>query len=82
MLSDPEDPAVFVNPGEKLRIRKFVRSRKTGMVLPKEGTLVSITENLGRRLFLVSFADGTSEYLFDSEVECATFDPVFNDRLF
>jgi hypothetical protein len=82
MLSDPEDPAVFVNPGEKLRIRKFVRSRKTGMVLPKEGTLVSITENLGRRLFLVSFADGTSEYLFDGEVECATFDPVFNDRLF
>jgi len=52
------------------------------MILPKEGTLVSITENLGRRLFLVSFADGTSEYLFDSEVECATFDPVFNDRLF
>ena len=82
MLSYPEDTAVFVNPGEKLKLRKLVRSRKTGMVLPKEGTLVCITENLGRRLFLVSFADGTSEYLFDDEVECAALDPVFNTRLF
>jgi len=82
MLSYPEDTAVFVNPGEKLKLRKLVRSRKTGMVLPKKGTLVCITENLGRRLFLVSFADGTSEYLFDDEVECAALDPVFNTRLF
>jgi hypothetical protein len=82
MLSDSEDTAIFVNPGEKLRIRKLVRSRKTGMALPREGTLVSIIENLGRRLFLVSFADGTSEYLFENEVECTTFDPVFNARLF
>ena len=45
------------------------------MVLPREGTLVCITENLGRRLFLVTFADGNSEYLFADEVEYATFDP-------
>jgi hypothetical protein len=66
----------FVNTGEKLRIKKVVRSQKTGIVLPREGTLVCITENLGRRLLLVTFADGNSEYLFDDEVECATFEPV------
>jgi hypothetical protein len=63
-----------VNIGEKLRIKKVVRSQKTGMVLPKEGTLACVTENLGRRLLLVAFADGNAEYLFDDEVECATFD--------
>ena len=45
------------------------------MLLPKEGTLVYITENLGRRLLLVAFDDGNCEYLFDDEVECASFDP-------
>lgn len=63
--------------GEKLRVKKLVRSQKTGMVLPKEGTLVSVTENLGRRLFLVAFADGNAEYLFADEVECAVSDPLF-----
>ena len=66
-------PSFFVNTGEKLRITKVVRSQKTGMVLPKEGRLVCVTENLGRRLLLVTFADGNSEYLFDDEVECATY---------
>jgi len=64
-----------VNTGEKLRIKKVVRSQKTGMILPNEGTLVCVTENLGRRLLLVAFSDGNSEYLFDDEVECVTFDP-------
>jgi hypothetical protein len=45
----------FVNTGEKLRLKKVVRSQKTGMLLPKEGTLVYITENFGRRLLLVAF---------------------------
>jgi hypothetical protein len=67
-----------VNTGEKLRIKKVVRSQKTGMILPTEGTLVCVTENLGRRLLLVAFADGNSEYLFDDEVECATFDPLLD----
>jgi hypothetical protein len=58
-----------VNTGEKLRIKKVVRSQKTGMILPNEGTLVCVTENLGRKLLLVTFADGNSEYLFADEVE-------------
>ncbi|HEU4345613.1 MAG TPA: hypothetical protein VFU31_29035 [Candidatus Binatia bacterium] len=57
--------------GVKLRLKKIIRSQKTGMFLPKEGTLVSVTENLGRRLLLVAFDSGSSEYLFDDEVECA-----------
>ncbi len=63
---------------EKLRIKKLVRSQKTGMILPNEGTLVSVTENLGRRLFLVAFADGNSEYLFDDEFECVALSAHFN----
>jgi hypothetical protein len=65
---------ISVKTGEKLKLKKVVRSQKTGMLLPKEGTLVYITENLGRRLLLVAFDDGKCEYLFDDEVECATFD--------
>ena len=61
--------------GVKLRLTKIVRSQRTGMFLPKEGTLLRITENLGRRLLLVAFDNGNSEYLFDDEVECPTLDP-------
>jgi hypothetical protein len=39
------------------------------MLLPREGTLVSVTENLGRTLLLVEFEDGQHEYLFGYEVE-------------
>jgi hypothetical protein len=39
------------------------------MLLPKQGTLVSVTENLGRTLLLVKFEDGQQDYLFDHEVE-------------
>jgi hypothetical protein len=39
------------------------------MLLPKQGTLVSVTENLGRTLLLVEFADGQHEYLFEHEVK-------------
>jgi hypothetical protein len=38
-------------------------------LLPKEGTLVSVTENLGRTLLLVEFARGHREYVFENEVE-------------
>ena len=61
--------------GVKLRLKKIVRSQRTGMFLPKEGTLLRVTENLGRRLLLVTFDDGNCEYLFDDEVECPTLDP-------
>jgi len=71
-----------VDTGEKIKIKKLVRSQKTGMVLPTEGTLVCITENLGRRLSLVAFADGNSEYLFAGEVECVTLSPRFNTSSF
>jgi hypothetical protein len=56
--------------GVKLNVTKTIRSSKTGMSLPRKGTLVSVTENLGRTLLLVEFADGQHEYLFEHEVEC------------
>jgi hypothetical protein len=58
-----------MQPGEKLNLTRTVRSAKTGMLLPKEGTLVSMTENLGRTLLLVKFASGQHEYMFENEVE-------------
>jgi len=58
--------------GIKLNVTKPIRSSKTGMFLPREGTLVSVTENLGRTLLLVEFEDGQREYLFEGEVEFET----------
>lgn len=58
-----------MQPGEKLNLTRIIRSAKTGMLLPKEGTFVSMTENLGRTLLLVEFEGGQHEYLFDYEVE-------------
>ncbi len=55
--------------GAKVNLTKTIRSSKTGMLLPREGTLVSITENLGRTLLLVQFENGHCEYLFEYEVE-------------
>ena len=55
--------------GIKLNVTKTIRSSKTGMLLPREGTLVSVTENLGRTLLLVEFENGQHEYLFEHEVE-------------
>ena len=60
---------LIMRPGEKLSLTRSIRSAKTGSLLPKEGTLVSITENLGRTLLLVEFARGQREYVFESEVE-------------
>ena len=53
----------------KLNLTKTIRSSKTGMLLPREGTLVSVTENLGRTLLLMKFEDGQNEYLFEHEVK-------------
>ena len=39
------------------------------MILPKEGILVSVMENLGRTLLFVQFENGQSECLFENEVE-------------
>jgi hypothetical protein len=58
-----------MQPGEKLNLTRNIRSPKTGGLLAKEGTLVSITENLGRTLLLVEFARENREYVFENEVE-------------
>ena len=58
-----------MRPGEKLNLTRSIRSPKTGSLLPKEGTLVSVTENLGRTLLLVEFTRGQREYVFENEVE-------------
>ena len=58
-----------MQPDVKVSLTTIIRSAKTGMLLPKEGTLVSVTENLGRMLLLVEFASGQHEYLFENEVE-------------
>ena len=55
--------------GAKLNVTKTIRSSKTGMLLPRKATLVSVTENVGRTLLLVKFEDGQQDYLFDHEVE-------------
>ena len=60
--------------GAKLNLTRTIRSAKTGMLLPREGTLVEITENLGRTLLLVAFEDGQNEYLFENEVEVKACD--------
>ena len=55
--------------GITLSLTKAIRSPQTGMLLPREGTLVSMTENLGRTLLLVAFENGQHEYLFEHEIE-------------
>jgi hypothetical protein len=55
--------------GKKIEFARSIRSVKTGSLMPKEGTLVSVTENLGRTLLLVEFARGQREYVFENEVE-------------
>jgi hypothetical protein len=63
------DLEVFMQTGMKLNLTRTIRSSKTGMILPKEGTLVAVTENLGRTLLFVEFDNGQSECLFENEVE-------------
>jgi hypothetical protein len=55
--------------GVKLNVTRSIRSSKTGMLLPRQGTLVFVTENLGRTLLLVEFESGEHEDLFEHEVE-------------
>jgi hypothetical protein len=58
--------------GLRVTLTRSVRSPRTGMLLPREGILVSITKNLGRTLLLVAFGNGQTEYLFENEVELET----------
>jgi hypothetical protein len=59
---------VNMNPGEPLKTVKPIRSQKTGVLLPREGTFVRAVENLGRSLILVNFGSAGEEYLFPDEV--------------
>ena len=57
-----------MNPGDSLRTSRTIRSQKTGLILPREGTFVGAIENLGRTLLLVNFGAAGLEYLFPNEV--------------
>ncbi len=55
--------------GEKIRISKTIRSRQTGLLLPREGIFLGAIESLGRTLLLVDFGEAGKEYVLDHEVE-------------
>jgi len=57
-----------MKPGEHLKTIKPIRSQKTGVVLPREGTFVRAIENMGRQLILVNFGSAGEEYLFPDEL--------------
>ena len=63
--------------GDSLKITTLVRSQKTGVLLPRQGTFVRDIENLGRRLILVDFGPAGEEYLFPDEVLAETQDSNF-----
>jgi hypothetical protein len=54
--------------GDSLKTTMLIRSQKTGVPLPRQGTFVRDIENLGRKLILVDFGSAGEEYLFASEV--------------
>lgn len=54
--------------GDSLKTVKPIRSQKTGIMLPREGTFVRAVENLGRQLILVNFGAAGEEYLFPEEI--------------
>ena len=57
-----------MKPGEALKTVKPIRSQKTGVILPRQGTFVRAVENMGRELILVNFGSAGDEYLFPHEV--------------
>jgi len=57
-----------MKPGDPLKTSKPIRSQKTGVVLPREGTFVRMVENMGRQLILVNFGTAGDEYLFPDEI--------------
>ncbi len=65
LISDKE---VTMNPGDSLKTTKPIRSQKTGVMLPREGTFVRAVENMGRQLILVNFGTAGEEYLFPHEI--------------
>jgi len=61
-----------MRPGDPLKIIKQIRSQKTGIILPREGTFVRAVDNLGRKLILVNFGTAGEEYLFPNEISAET----------
>lgn len=61
-----------MRPGDPLKIIKQIRSQKTGIILPREGTFVRAVDNLGRKLILVNFGTAGEEYLFPNEISAGT----------
>jgi hypothetical protein len=61
-----------MNPGDLLKTTKPIRSQKSGMFLPREGTFLGAVENLGRRLILVDFGAAGEAYLFPHEISADT----------
>jgi hypothetical protein len=57
-----------MKPGEPLKTSKPIRSHKTGVMLPREGTFVRAIENMGRQLILVNFGAAGEEYIFPDEI--------------
>lgn len=57
-----------MRPGDSLRTNKLIRSQRTGVLLPREGTFVRAVENFGRKLILVNFGTAGEEYLFQEEI--------------
>jgi len=57
-----------MKPGEPLKTSKPIRSHKTGIILPREGTFVRAIENMGRQLILVNFGQAGEEYIFPDEI--------------
>lgn len=57
-----------MRPGDPLKTSKLIRSQRTGVLLPREGTFVRAVENLGRKLILVNFGVAGEEYLFPEEI--------------
>jgi hypothetical protein len=58
----------MMSPGDLLKTSKPIRSQKTGVLLPREGTFVRMVENLGRQLILVNFGTAGYEYIFPEEI--------------
>jgi hypothetical protein len=57
-----------MKPGDLLKTSKPIRSQKTGLMLPREGTFVNAVENMGRKLILVNFGAAGYEYIFPDEI--------------
>jgi hypothetical protein len=52
--------------GDLLKTTMLIRSQKTGVLLPRQGSFVRDIENLGRKLILVEFGSAGKEYLLPS----------------